>query len=34
MEQKYQIRYDLYKRLYGRMLYRIQALKSFNDVKE
>lgn len=34
MEQKYEIRYDLYKRLYGRMLYRIQALKSFNDVKE
>ena len=34
MEQKYQIRYGLYKRLYGRMLYRIQALKSFNDVKE
>lgn len=34
MEQKYQIRYDLYKRIYGRMLYRIQALKFFKNVKE
>ena len=34
MEQKYKIRYDLSKEVNGKTLYRIQALKSFNDVKE
>ena len=34
MEKKYQLRYDRTKEVNGRTLYRIQALKSFNDVKE
>lgn len=34
MEKKYQLRYDRTKEVNGRTLYRIQALKTFNDVKE
>ena len=34
MEKKYQLRYDRTKEVNGRTLYRIQALKSFNNVKE
>lgn len=34
MEKKYQLMYDRTKEVNGRTLYRIQALKSFNDVKE
>jgi len=34
MEKKYQLRYDRTKEVNGKTLYRIQALKTFNDVKE
>lgn len=34
MEKKYRLRKDLTKVVNGKTLYRIQALKSFNDVKE